>query len=305
MSRPSVSARCTTRATTSSSAVSRAPRTSSVAQRSAASLRAAGSTSPTMRLEVAGAGQHRAVVAVAWLLGHPRHPTTASSARGRRKRVGRLEHVHPGDLQQVDDDRADLGEHHVGGQVGHPLDLGGALADPQQRPLHLAGGPAISPAASSAAIVSAAAARSSHEQHVGPGQRHVVVAGQRHPPDQHPGVAQRAVQRLDELGHPPDVADVPAPERGGRQHRQALVRGGLQLADQPVGAARVGEHLQAPLDVTVARRSGPRPAAAARCVVRRPRPAPADAATARRGTTAAATSATAPPISASSQRVRA
>ena len=51
----------------------------------------------------------------------------------RDQRPSALEHVHPGHCTQVDDDRPELREHHVGGQVAGPLDQRGALADRSAR----------------------------------------------------------------------------------------------------------------------------------------------------------------------------
>ena len=209
-----MSARCTTRATTASSAVSWAPRTSSVAQRSAASLRAAGSTSPVIASKRPGAGEHRPVVAGTGVLGHRRpayDPVPLLRCRG-----GGSASVASSTSIPVICSRSTMIERiwastTSADRSGDPLDLGGALADPQQRRRapasgHLAGRQRVGHLVDGVGEVLA-------QQDVGPRERLVVVGGSRHPPHQHPGVAQRPVERLDELDHPADVAGVPAPER--------------------------------------------------------------------------------------------
>ena len=67
----------------------------------------------------------------------------------------------------------------------------------------------------------------------------VAVARHRHPAYEHAGVAQREVQRLDQLGHRPHPAAVPSPERRGAHDREPLVGGRPELDDELVGRPRV------------------------------------------------------------------
>ena len=78
-----------------------------------------------------------------------------------------------------------------------------------------------------------------------------LVSRDRRTPDQHAGAAQGPIQRLDQVGHLPQPGTVPDPERRRRDHVEALVGGILELADQRVGGAGLGEQRHRPVDVAV------------------------------------------------------
>ena len=127
----------------------------------------------------------------------------------------------PGEQQQVDHDRAQLrqdrlrGEHLACARPGRsPRRPRAARAGP--RPPSGRRGARRPPA--SAAAASSTASPAYDARHRPP-----VVGGHRDLPDQHPGAAQRPVERVDQLRHPPQVAAVPDPERRRRHHRHPLV----------------------------------------------------------------------------------
>ena len=228
------------------------------------------------RLEVGGTGQHRSVVA--GRLGHRRPAYDRGYSRG-----GGRASVASSTSMPVTCSRSTMIERICASTTSADRSATrstsrGALADPQQPAAYVGRGAVrVRDRVSRGELVGQLVDHVGQvhaQQHVGPRQRLVVVAGQRHPPHQHPGVAQRPVQRLDQLDHPADVADVPPAERRGRQHRQPLVGGVLELADQPVGGAGVGEHLQPARPTSpVLGAAGPGPQQLARSGVRRRRPA--------------------------------
>ena len=145
-------------------------------------------------------------------------------------------------------------------------------------------------------------ARSSSSAAYDARDRLAAVARHRHPAYQHAGVAQREVQRLDQLGHRPHPAPVPPPERRGR-HAPTGPRRPRPGARRP--ARRSSVRRAAP--PVPGRRRRPRcsrrpPAAASRSCGRSRPPARAVAAAAPAARRSAATSATPPPIRASVQR---
>ena len=180
----------------------------------------------------------------------------------------------------------------------------GRLADREQRAA--APRPPSGPASSSSATTSAASARSAASSGVGragPCRRWYAATARL--PHQHPGAAQRPVERVDQVGHPahvrpgagPGTARTPPPPAPRRRRPAARGSGGRWTGRRPA----------APAPGRPRRRPSPRrPPAAGRATLRT---TIAACSRGRRsgaaGTTVAATSATAPPISASVHRVSA
>ncbi len=138
------------------------------------------------------------------------HPPHVGALRRWRQGVGRLELVEPGQQQQVGDHRPDLGQQHVGVEVGGPLDPAGGVADGQQ------GGPGSDRhpvghqlAGHDLGRVGEVAA----QRGVRRGHRAVAVGRDRRPPHQHAGAPQGAVDRVDQVDHPSQAALVADPER--------------------------------------------------------------------------------------------
>ena len=164
---------------------------------------------------------------------------------------------------------------------------------------------AIRPAASSSATSSAQRRQVAAERRVADGHRLAAVARHGHASYQHPGVAQREVHRLDQLGHRPDRSPVPQPERRRghaptalRRRRPGARGSARRWCARPASRARLGRRRRP-------RCCRPRPAAAPRSCVRRRAACSRGLRNGALGTTVAATSATAPPIRASVQRVNA
>ncbi len=89
------------------------------------------------------------------------------------------------------------------------------------------------------------------EPGVGRGDRSSVVGRHGGVPHQHPRRAQGTVERVDQLGHPAYAGPVPDPERGAGDHGEPLVGGELELTDQVVGRAGVGQQVERRLHLTV------------------------------------------------------
>ena len=210
----------------------------------------------------------------------------------------------PGEQQQVDDDRADLGEHHLGGELVGPLDPAGRLADREQRRPrgdgHPVGRQLVGHRVGGVGQVERRAARRTC------GHRPAVVGRDRGLPHQHPGAAQRPVERVDQLDHPPQVARLCRTRNGedattARPSSAASCSSRIRWSVDRASASSV----QRPLDLAVDHHLAGGPQQRRRsCAPRR-----AACSRGRRsgaaGTTVAATSATAPPTSASVQRVSA
>ena len=222
----------------------------------------------------------------------------------RRDLVGRGQRVHAGDGEQVGDQRADLGEDHLGGQVAGALDLrrspgparpaGRARRWPHGRP------------PSSSAIASVHVGEV--VQQGGVRRRDGLVAGSTPPPPGAPAPGCCAARSPAARPARPS----PAPGRGGgagtaRSVRRRAPRRPPRGARRPARrwTVRRCSTLSDALDVAVEDALGRRAQQRRRSCARRPPACSRGRRSGARGTTAAATSATAPPISASVQRMKA
>ena len=152
-----------------------------------------------------------------------------SASPRRRQRVGGLERVEAGEQQQVDDHRPDLGQDHLGRELVGALDLAGRVADLEQRLARLRRPSGCRPArrrSRRAASASSAQSTAYDVRH-----RPSVVRRDRGLPDQHPGAAQRPVERVDQLDHPPHAGRGAGPgtartrPRTGPRRRRPAARG--------------------------------------------------------------------------------
>ena len=142
-----------------------------------------------------------------------------------------------------------LRQDHLGGQVGGAFHLTGGLADPDQLVPYDGGG-----AAGTQLVGDHVRALREVVQQQAVRRRDALapVARHGHPAYEHAGVAQREVQRLDQVRHRPHPATVSSAERRGPYDGQPLVGGRTQLDDELVGRACVVQHVQRALEVPVA-----------------------------------------------------